>query len=277
MKKITALFSATVMAATMGLVSIGSTQPAAADQYCNGTISSRRIDDNVKVRRGATCNIVNSYIDGNVITENGARLKIDNSTIKGNVEGFNHYSLEVLRSRVDGNVISDKGNYSLIRSNIVDGNIEIYDNKQPQRIFRNTVDGNIDCQGNRSFITGRFNNVRGNIEGQCRGMKQVSSYQVANKTWRPSSDGYVYIDGFHKIYDTYGTYRSLPNQKSVIQIKRPGGQWVNWTETTRSTNATGYFRAAVKHDLVRGAEVRVFWKSTDGGVTDTSSYAGRIS
>lgn len=253
MKKISALFSAAVMTATMGLVSVESTQKAAADYWCNGFVNGRTIKDNVRVRDGGNCKINNSRIEGNVIVGRDATVSLWNNTITGNVEGkYGHRYMEVLTNRIDGNVISDGSRETMVRNNRIDGNIELFDNSGLQRVTRNTVDGNLVCEGNRVRIHGMMNTVRGDREGQCRTQKQ---YTVVNKRSSWGSSTRVF-DGFYKIYDSWGLERAYGGQTGTIQIKRSGSNtWQNVGTTNRTTTATGYFQARTPY--VKGAEVRV--------------------
>jgi hypothetical protein len=273
MKKISALFGAAVMTATMGIVTVAGTQTASAITDCNGTVSGRTVNDTILVRGGDTCNIVNSTVKGSVVGEPGARVHVHNSVVEGDVDATGHYSLEVVASRVSGRIVAESGDYALIRSNIVSGSVDVWNNHHPKRIFRNWVGDRIACAGNDALITGSLNNAVDGRDGQCATMKQATSFQVPNQTRARQSDGTVNVGGRLMIYDTFGNYRHLANQKVVIELRRNGGAWQSWTETT--SNASGYF--SKNFPQVPGAEVRTVYPSPTTKIGWAFAYAGRIS
>lgn len=273
MKKTTALLGAALMA--IGATTVAGTQQAMADDYrCNGTISSRTIDGNVYVPAGGYCQIFHSTIKGNVRTGDNAGINVNNTHVEGNIEGYDNRWMTVVNSHVDGNVISkDAVNGVLVRTTVVDGNIEMFENRGTLRIMRNTVDGNVVCKDNRSTVTGTLNRVKGDYEGQCRNLKQVSWLSPASGTPRAAADGHVYVYGHLTVWDTWGNQSRLTNQRVLIQTRAPGGNWVTRT-TTAPTNSNGYWIGAIPN--LRGHDVRVVFDSKNSSITDAYRGVGKI-
>lgn len=272
MKKLMALFGAGLMATTIGLATVGSTQPAEAVTNCSGTISGRTINQTIRVQSGVTCNIVNSTVNGDVIAYSNARLKVSNSVVNGGVQGTGAYSFEVSTSRVRGSIASESGQHTLIRSNIINGSVDLWNNRAPQRVFRNSIGVRIACAGNKATLTGALNTLGKGVDGQCAGMKQVAWLEVPEKTWERNSNGTVTVGGQLKVYNTFGARAPLGNQKVVIELRQRGGHWVSWTEAT--TSSSGQFSKSFGQ--VPGAEVRVVYPSTSRQISWAYAYGGRI-
>lgn len=273
MKKFIARFATVLMLSTLGAGALG-VPAASADVTCSGTISNRTIKDNIQVRSGGTCTIINSRVEGNVRTHQNARLMIDRSTITGNVEGFDNWSLVVRNSVVDGNVINDRGGQALILNNTVDGNIEAFSTKGPQRIFRNTVDGNIVCKNNRSILTGALNRVNGSYDEQCRNLRQVPVLKAENRTRYAAADGHVYVWGNLSIYDTYGNFRTFPNQRVTIQSRGSDGVWRTVRTSSVTSASTGYWIAAVPRQ--RGYDLRAVYVSPTNQIHNAYLGLGKM-
>lgn len=254
MKKLASLGAAALLIGS-GLVA-GNSAPAAADATCNGTVYNKVVNDNVQVRSGATCTIINSVIKGDIKLDPNARLNVRGSVIEGNIQDNNqrHYSVDVTNSRIDGNIQLEGGQYTKLTSNRVGGDIQLWSNKQIQRVFRNTIDGNLQCKGNTPQPTGLLNTVRGNAEDQCRNLKQVTILTKNQGSTLYASNGRVTVSGRLLGYSTYGDLIPLGNQGVQIMTGVPG-TGVYQTKATVVTAANGTYSGTIAREA--GKYVRV--------------------
>ncbi len=267
MKKLIPGAAAALLLGTLGFA-VGAPTLAAADVTCNGTISNRRVNDNVEVRNGATCNIINSVIDGDVKIAPNARLYVSGSRIDGNIQDTNqnHYSVVVVNSRIGGNIQLEGGQYTKITGNTVDGDVQLWSNRQIQRVFRNVIDGNLQCKSNVPQPTGLYNTVRGNAEDQCRNLKQVSVLTKNQGSRLSAVNGRVSVSGTLRVYNTYGDLQPLAGQRIHVQTS-PAGANQYTTRATVTTAANGTWSASIPRQA--GWYVRAVFT---GWSTGTPSY-----
>jgi hypothetical protein len=176
--------------ATVSFVSMTAPAAVAGERVCRGAIGAEAVDD-VRVPRGATCELTGTLVRGNVRVEANATLLANDVIVIGDVRGDLARAVSVLAdSRVGGSVqvkqgggatIADsdignnvrydrnRGAVSLSRSE-VDGNVQADGNTGGVLIEENTIGGNLQCRDNRPPPAGGGNVVGGNKEGQCRNL-----------------------------------------------------------------------------------------------------------
>lgn len=204
-------------------------QTASADIRCTGTLSGRQADD-VHVPAGASCILDNAYINGDVEVDSKASLTVrSNSTITGNLQADDaspnsiivnggsvdgdiqvKYATGAVRitadTHVGGNIQIEEGKSPIeITRTVVAGDIQIFKNTVgPITINSNMVSGNLQCKGNSPAPTGSKNEVRGNIEDQCRDMGRGGGgstpnvdvyitpgvHTVSGRKWRTTCEPY---------------------------------------------------------------------------------------
>lgn len=163
--------TATGRTALTAALFVASTAVIAGDRNCSGRIGAERIDDNVKVVRGATCVLDGTRVDGNVIVQRGATLRANGVNVDGNIqaEGANRVAVAG-GSRVDGNIQVKRSGLVRVERTNVDGDIQLFDNRGDVFVLSNRVDGNLQCKGNARRPQGGQNRVKGNREDQCEGL-----------------------------------------------------------------------------------------------------------
>lgn len=96
---------------------------------CSGRFAELMLDEDLVVRQGATCDLMEVWVDGNVEVVGGGAVTLIGIT-------------------VNGNLISE-------------------DNDGAQLIEDNTIGGNLVCEDNEVSPTGGGNTVQGGKEDQC--------------------------------------------------------------------------------------------------------------
>jgi hypothetical protein len=164
---------------------------------CTTTISDKRIDGDLVVPAGKTCDLEDVTVTGNVHVGKGAYffaqyMKTGSTAILGNfitvdcafvillpsvfvgedvqIEGCNGGSVSALTgSSISGNFecVADPGGCEVGQST-VGGNMQVNNNGYIVQIQDNHIGGNLQCVGNpASTLTVGGNTVAGNKQGQC--------------------------------------------------------------------------------------------------------------
>ncbi len=174
--------------AAMGFISLMLAAAAADERICRSAIAAETVDD-LRVPRGATCELNGTLVRGNVRVEVNATLLASGVMVIGDVRGDGAKlvsvagdsriggSVQVTRgggatveaSEVDNNVHYDRNReqVSLLNSK-VDGNVQATRNTGGVAIEGNTIAGNLQCRENNPRPTGGGNIVGGDKDGQCR-------------------------------------------------------------------------------------------------------------
>lgn len=157
----------------------------AGDTTCVGVLTGSF--DNVIVRPGTDCTLLNSFVKGNV--KNYGSLGVNRSIVGGNVEGEpgNHHTAVfnlsfvrgnvtikgatnpdfgsgVFASTVGGNVeyVESAGNRLDLFFSTIGGNVKSEKNVGGGFIVSNTINGNLECKENTPPHSNTGNTVRGN-------------------------------------------------------------------------------------------------------------------
>ncbi len=181
-----------ILSALLGAL-LAAAAPAAVlaeERTCRGTLGAITVD-NLRVPKGATCELHGTRVKGtikvgtnavlrafgvrvvgNVQGENLKRVAVrDNSRVGGSVQVVQSGYVIVLDSRINGDILVDENDRrNNIRRNVVGGNIQAFQNTGGVEIYRNRVDGNLQCKANKPKPVGANNVVQGNKEDQCRNL-----------------------------------------------------------------------------------------------------------
>lgn len=127
-----------------------------------------RIYGDVQLKGSRYLYVGRTIVDGDIQSERASYVpRIELSQVKGNVQ-TKYQTMNVQSTRVGGDIQHEEGAKSFIVRNTVGGNIQVFKNRNEQRISYNTVDGNLQCKENLPSPVGGKNTVRGNKEDQCR-------------------------------------------------------------------------------------------------------------
>jgi hypothetical protein len=162
----------------------------AAERICRTALGAITVDD-LRVPRGATCELNGTNVRGNVKVDTNAVLTATDVIVIGNIEGDRARDISVLSdsrvggsvqvrqgggatiddSRVGNNVHFDRNRaaVSLLDSR-VGGNVQARDNRGGVEIANNVINGNLQCSGNNPRPVGGGNVVGGNRQDQCRAL-----------------------------------------------------------------------------------------------------------
>jgi hypothetical protein len=169
-----------------------STPGYAQNGFCDGTIGSITIDDDLEIPSNATCTLTGTrvmgnisvhrngvlyasgiFVDGNVKAESANRVDILAGTyIEGNLQISRSAYVQIISTSIDGNLDLDGNTQNLsMVGNTIDGNFLAYNNSGGLLINGNTIHGNLQCKDNSPLPTGAGNLVYGNAEDQCANMR----------------------------------------------------------------------------------------------------------
>jgi hypothetical protein len=165
--------------------------PAAADvTTCRGKIGQVTVDD-LRVPRGATCELNRTKVKGAITVESGATVTATRIVVIGNLTADDARSVTITRksriggsieilqgkrakvadSEIDGSMRFEKNSGRLkISGNVVGGHLRALQNSGGVAIDDNVVDGDLVCRGNRPVPEGGDNTVLGTKQDQCRNL-----------------------------------------------------------------------------------------------------------
>jgi hypothetical protein len=145
-----------------------------SDGYCSGVISGGAYE-NIKVREGTACTLIDVRVKGNVVALQDARLFVQGSRVEGNIQGENAAVVHVLGGVIGGSVQIHEGsspgeNGVLITGGTVltQGNIQVTKMRTAQIVVEGALlmKGNLQVEENTVSdlldVTG--NDVRQNLE-----------------------------------------------------------------------------------------------------------------
>ena len=155
-----------LMMATLGLCCSVS---VFAEENCRSRISDTLISSNLVVSQN--CSIERSQVKGNIIIKPQAQLTMTNTTISGHVEANSGFqTLYATNNVIQGNVQLTNGQSIHLVGNRINGDIDVSRVNEKIFIQNNHVGDDLNCENNSASIKGGQNYVKGDKEGQCRGL-----------------------------------------------------------------------------------------------------------
>lgn len=137
--------------------------PAHADQSCTGVVKDRVIRDDVRVPRGATCDMTTVRVDGNITLAPGATLRFRTGSVGGDVQGTSDPRvISLYRSTVDGNVQVKRAEEVRLNSQRVRGDVQVEGSTRGLDVRGSTVNGDVQVKYTSTFL--QNSRVDGNVQ-----------------------------------------------------------------------------------------------------------------
>jgi hypothetical protein len=175
-------------ACALGALSfLAMTTPAVAGETdCRGTIGAGTLDD-VRVPRGASCELQGTVVNGNVSVARDAVLHARAIRVAGDVQGERAARVTVAESNIGGSFTVTNGGAADLSRSRVSGNVQLVSNKGGVVVSHNLMQGNLQCERNEPPPTGGGNAVEGNAEGQCRSLAGASPSEAGPGSGPPGT------------------------------------------------------------------------------------------